>query len=93
MHVTTPLLGDRRIVPTPVNDLPSDLAGEQRREQVAAILARGLLRALQVARVAAHSAQETLEFSATGLEVPGKTRLSVSRVPEVNSTKNQRGTR
>jgi hypothetical protein len=71
----------------------SDLTPQQRREQVAAILARGLLRTLQQARNAADSSAKTLEFSAAGLEVPGKTRLSVSRVPEVNRTTNQRGIR
>ena len=70
-----------------------DLSPEQRREQVAAILARGLLRTLQQARSHMDSAPETLEFSASGLEVPGKTRLSVSRVSEVNRTMNQRGNR
>lgn len=72
---------------------PLDLTPEQRREQVAAILARGLLRTLQHARSLADSSPETLEFSPSGLEVPGDTRLSVSRVSEVNKTKNQRGTR
>lgn len=70
-----------------------DLTPEQRREQVAAILARGLLRTLHQARSHADSAPKTLEFSASGLEVPGETRLSVSRVSEVNRTTNQRGTR
>ena len=70
-----------------------DLTPEQRREQVAAILARGLLRTLQQTPSHADSAPETLEFSPSGLEVPGDTRLSVSRVSEVNKTKNQRGTR
>ena len=65
-------------------DPSSGLTPEQRREQVAAILARGLLRTLQQARPAADSAAKTLEFSSAGLEVPGKTRLRVSRVPEVN---------
>ena len=61
---------------TPV-PLP-DLTPTQRREQVAAILARGLLRTFQLATP--ESPPETLEFSAAGLEVPGETRLSVSRV-------------
>ena len=69
------------------------LTPEQRREQIAAILARGLLRTLQQSRPHADSAAETLEFSTEGLEVPGETRLSVSRVSEVNRTTNQRGTR
>ena len=70
-----------------------DLTPEQRREQAAAILARGLLRTLHQARSHADSARETLEFSPSGLEVPAETRLSVSRVSEVNRTTNQRGTR
>ena len=70
-----------------------DLTPDQRRAQAAAILARGLLRTLQQARSLADSVPETLEFSPASLEVPGETRLNVSRVSEVNKTKNQRGTR
>ncbi|MHB1032344.1 MAG: hypothetical protein ACYC0X_31465 [Pirellulaceae bacterium] len=71
----------------------SDLTPQQRREQVAAILAHGLLRTLRQARNSADFDAKTLEFSAAGLDVPGETRLSVSRVPEVNRTTNQRGIR
>ena len=80
------------MLPTALDPSP-DLTPQQRREQVAAILARGLLRTLQQARNSADSAAKTFEFSAAGLEVPGTTRLSVSRVPEVNRTTNQRGIR
>jgi hypothetical protein len=64
-------------------DPSSGLTPQQRRKQVAGILARGLLRTLQQARSADDFAAKTLEFSTAGLEVPGETRFSVSRVPEV----------
>ena len=64
-------------MPRSTLDPSSGLTPKQRREQVAAILAHGLLRTLRLATP--ESPPETLEFSAAGLEVPGKTRLSVSR--------------
>jgi len=81
------------MMPRSTTCLARDLTPTQRREQVAAILARGLLRILQQARSTDESAPETLEFPAGGLEVSGESRLSVSRVSEVNRTTNQRGTR
>lgn len=70
-----------------------DLSPTQRREQVAAILARGLLRFLHQARSEDESAPNTLEFPAEGLEVSDESRLSVSRVSEVNRSTSQRGNR
>ena len=64
-------------MPTSTPHSTSDLTPAQRREQVAAILARALLRTLRLATP--ETPRETLELSAAGLEVPGKTRLSVSR--------------
>ena len=66
-------------MPRSATGLARNLTPTQRREQVAAILARGLLRILQQARSDDESAPSTLEFPAGGLEVPGETRLSVSR--------------
>ena len=77
MRCTFLPLRNRRIMSTSTPAPSSHLTPAQRREQVAAILARGLLRTLRLATP--ESPPETLEFSAAGLEVPGKTRLSVSR--------------
>jgi len=53
---------------------------EQRFKQVAAILAKGVIRCKRHLRAAASSPEQvSSESSPRGLEVPGKTRLSVSR--------------
>ena len=62
----------------------ADLSPERRRQQVALILARGVLRFQRLARrsaseSAAEGKEKPLELGPTGLEVPGETRLSVSR--------------
>ena len=61
--------------------LPStELTAEQRFQQIAAILAKGIIRCHRHLRAAASSPdQVSSESSPRGLEVPGKTRLSVSR--------------
>jgi hypothetical protein len=59
---------------------PDDLTPSQRFEQVAAILAKGVIRCKRHLRaVASVPEQVSSESSPQGLEVPGKTRLSVSR--------------
>jgi len=60
----------------------ADLSPEQRRRQIAAILARGVLRYQRLVRRSASdsvAAEKPLELGQAGLEVPGETRLSVSR--------------
>jgi hypothetical protein len=62
----------------------ADLSPEQRRRQVAAIFARGVLRFQRLVRRSASESEgegleKPLELGQTGLEVPGETRLSVSR--------------
>jgi hypothetical protein len=93
MRCTSDPLQECRIMSSATTGKASDLTPTQRREQVTKILARGLLRFQQWARSREETAPVMAEFSAAGLEVPGKTRLSVSRVPEVNRTTNQRGIR
>ena len=58
----------------------SDLTPDQRFKQVAAILAKGILRHQQsLRRGESRAGQNPPESYTTGLEVPAKTRLSVSR--------------
>jgi hypothetical protein len=57
-----------------------EMTPEQRFKQIAAILAKGVIRCQRNLRAKAPSAnQVSSEFSPRDLEVPGKTRLSVSR--------------
>lgn len=57
-----------------------DLTPEQRFKQIAAILAKGVIRCQRRLRdTASPPEQVSSEPSPGGLEVPGKTRLSVSR--------------
>ena len=59
---------------------PTELTPDQRFKQVAAILAKGVVRYQRlVLRNESQSDEETPESSPGGLEVPGETRLSVSR--------------
>ena len=58
----------------------TDLTLDQRFKQVAAILAKGVIRHQRsVRRGESRSGENPPESSTAGLEVPGKTRLSVSR--------------
>ena len=58
----------------------TDLTPDQRFKQVAAILAKGVVRHQRTPRRGeSRSGEESSETSPAGLEVPGKTRLSVSR--------------
>jgi hypothetical protein len=58
----------------------TDLTPDQRFKQVSAILAKGVLRHQRsVRRGESRSGEESSETYPAGLEVPGKTRLSVSR--------------
>lgn len=57
-----------------------DLSPEQRFEQIAAILAKGAIRCKRHLSAAASAPEQvSSDFSPVGLEVSGKTRLSVSR--------------
>jgi len=58
-----------------------DLTPDQRFKQIAAILAKGVIRLHQrkLRDNRADFSQESPKSSTAGLEVPGKTRLSVSR--------------
>ena len=57
-----------------------ELTPEQRFQQIAAILAKGVLRCQHRLREAASAPEQvSSESSPCGLEVPGKTRLSMSR--------------
>ena len=59
---------------------PTKLTPEQRFKQVAAILAKGVVRYQRsVLRSESGPDEESRESSLGGLEVPGETRLSVSR--------------
>ncbi len=59
-------------------EAPSMPANERRRE-VAAILARGVLRLRRIARIGVHpNAPKSQDLRENGLELPGETRLSVS---------------
>ncbi len=52
---------------------------DERRREIAAILARGILRLRRIARIGGNMhAPESLNVPENGLELPGKTRLSVS---------------
>jgi hypothetical protein len=60
--------------------LLAELTPDQRLKQIAAILAKGIIRCKRHLRaVASAPEQVSTESSPRGLEVPGKTRLSVSR--------------
>ena len=55
------------------------MPAEERCREVAAILARGILRLRRNARIGGNiHAPESQDFSENGLELPGETRLSVS---------------
>ena len=57
----------------------SDLTANERREAVAAILARGVLRHhRRIGRLGSGPGENSPDFSPEGLEVLGETRLSVS---------------
>ena len=61
---------------------PESMTAEERRREVAAILANGLLRRLRAAESAASLSSKTVsKGSKTGLEVPAETRLSVAPRP------------
>jgi hypothetical protein len=64
-------------MPAPPADSDEQLSPNQRRQQVAAILALGVLRYCRIARLA--GSEELSESRAEGLEVVSKARLSVSR--------------
>jgi hypothetical protein len=64
-------------MPTPTADSGEQLSPIQRRQQVAAILALGVLRYCRIARLA--GSEELSESRPQGLEVVAKARLSVSR--------------
>ena len=60
-------------------NVDSDLTAKQRRQAVAAILARGVLRYhRRIGRLDSGPAENFPDFSHEGLEVLGETRLSVS---------------
>ena len=62
------------------NSPPTELTPEQRFKQVAAILAKGVVRYQRSVRCSeSRPDEESPESSPGGLEVPGETRLSVSR--------------
>ena len=61
---------------------PESMTAEERRREVAAILANGLLRRIRAAESAASSPAKTVsKGSKTGLELPAETRLSVAPRP------------
>jgi hypothetical protein len=61
---------------------PESMTADERRREVATILANGLLRRLRAAESAASSPAKTvLKGSKTGLELPAETRLSVAPRP------------
>ncbi len=64
-------------MPKSTTSASSDLTPEQRRQQLAAILARGVLRVLRQA--GCRPDEKSPESAAQGLELPGETRLSVAR--------------
>ena len=54
------------------------MSADERRRQVAAILARGVLRLRHIARIGGNThAPESQNSPENGLELPGETRLSV----------------
>lgn len=62
---------------------PESMTAEERRREVAAILAKGLLRRLRAAEPAASSpAKRVSKGSKTGLELSAETRLSVAQRPD-----------
>ena len=64
------------------NTDPERMTAEERRREVAAILANGLLRRLRAAESAAASPVKTVsKGSKTGLELPAQTRLNVAPRP------------
>jgi hypothetical protein len=61
---------------------PESMTAEERRREVASILANGLLRRLRASESAASSPAKTVsKGSKTGLELPAETRLSVAPRP------------
>ena len=62
----------------PISSRASDLTPDQRRQTVAKILARAVLRYQRLGRNSA-SSEKSGEVRAPSLEVPGETRLSVFR--------------
>jgi len=61
---------------------PESMTAEQRRLEVAGILARGVLRRVRVAKVADSGPRQTVsEAPQNGLDVPAETRLSVAPRP------------
>jgi len=61
---------------------PETMTAEERRLEVASILASGLLRRLRATEPASLSPAKTVsKGSKTGLELPAKTRLSVAPRP------------
>jgi hypothetical protein len=64
-------------MPSPTADSGEQLSPTERRQQVAAILALGVLRYCRIARLA--GSEELSESRPQGLEVVSKARLSVSR--------------
>ena len=59
-------------------EMPS-MSPDERRREVAAILARGVLRLRRIARIGGNMhASESQNVPENGLELPGETRLSVS---------------
>jgi hypothetical protein len=61
---------------------PESMTAEERRLEIASILASGLLRRLRAAESAASSPAKTVSKGAkTGLELPAETRLSVAPRP------------
>jgi hypothetical protein len=64
-------------------NVDSDLTANERREAVAAILARGVLRHhRRIGRLGSGPGETSPDFSHEGLEVLGETRLSVSERAE-----------
>ena len=61
---------------------PETMTSEERRREVAGILANGLLRRVRMARTAMLPARKIVsEGPETGLDVPAETRLSVAPRP------------
>ena len=61
---------------------PESMTAEERRLEVAGILARGVLRRVRMAKTAMSPARKIVsEGPETGLDVPAETRLSVAPRP------------
>jgi hypothetical protein len=61
---------------------PETMTADKRRQEVASILATGLLRRVRTSRTAASDAAlESPPESQIGLELPSETRLSVAQQP------------